>query len=144
MEFEIYIARLSETLGDAHLPLNAKWRRAGEIVRADAIHYRLISKIVADLFRRGRCSKPADPITMEMVLDYLGELKHDLREHPDQDFDPIDLVERIGEASVCIFHAREGVDDTGATRPGSGVATLRHSNWRPTPGVEDCVPGTRR
>lgn len=105
MEFGIYLHRLADELGDAQLPVNGRWRRAGDIVRADAVHYPLIKRIVADLFKRGRCSKPSDPISIDAILDYLGQLHYELKHDPGNDLDAIVLVERIGEISVSLFGA---------------------------------------
>ncbi len=105
MEFGIYLHHLAEALGEAQLPVNGRWQRAAEIVRADAVHYPLVKKIVADLYKRGRCSKPSDPISIDAILDYLGQLHYELETEPGNDLDAIELVERIGEISVSLFSA---------------------------------------
>ncbi len=105
MEFGIYLHRLAEQLGEAQLPVNGRWQRAGDIVRADAVHYPLVKRIIADLYKRGRCSKASDPITINAILDYLGQLHYELKSDPGNDLDAIALVERIGEISVSLFGA---------------------------------------
>ncbi len=105
MEFRQYIAQLADALGEAQLPLNPSWRKAAELVRADAVHYPLVKRIVAGLYKQARCSKPSDPLAIEDVLDYLGPLHYELVAEGGNDLDALALVERIGEISVLLFHA---------------------------------------
>ena len=107
MQFQVYLQRLAEQLGEAQLPLNREWRRVCEAVRADAVHHALMKDIVSNLYKRSRCSKPRDAISIESVLDYLGELHYELKQRNGQDFDTLRLVERIGEISVALFATDE-------------------------------------
>ena len=129
MEFGIYLHQLAEHLGEAQLPVNGRWQRAAEIVRADAVHYPLVKRIVADLYKRGRCSKPTDPITIDAILDYLGQLQYELKAEPGNalsgnDLEAIRLVERIGEISVSLFGIDTAPGASSSPR-GPGIRRLR-------------------
>lgn len=111
MEFQIYLRRLSDRLGEAQLPVNSHWRRADQIVCADAVHYPLVKRVVADLYKRNRCSNPSDPVTIDTVLDYLGQLQYELSSRSGHDLDAVALIERIGEISVAIFRMEDADDE---------------------------------
>jgi hypothetical protein len=111
MEFGIYLQRLAEQLGEAQLPVNVRWQRAAQIVREDAVHYALMKRVVAGLYKRGHCSKPSDPLTLDLILDYLGEMHYELNNQPGNDLDAMALLERIGEISIALFGSDQTRDE---------------------------------
>jgi hypothetical protein len=74
-------------------------------VRDDAVHYPLVKRIVIDLYKRGRCSKPSDPVSIDLILDYLGDLHFELKSQPGNDLDAMALLEHIGEVSISLFES---------------------------------------
>jgi hypothetical protein len=126
VQFRIFIQRVAEQLGEAQLPLNPDWQRACDAVRADAVHYPLMKNIVCALYKRNGCSNPRDAISIESVLDYLGQLHYDLKQQNGHDLDALRLIDRIGEISVSLF--RFEAPGPGPGRPGNTPPETRQGS----------------
>jgi hypothetical protein len=111
MQFDAYLHLLADALGEAQLPINPGWTRAAEIVRADAVHYPLLKRVVAGVYKEAGCSKGSDTVELDHVLDCLGHLKYALRDEGGCDLDAVELIERIGEISVGLFRNGDSPED---------------------------------
>ncbi|MFT5111854.1 MAG: hypothetical protein ACI8P9_001176 [Parasphingorhabdus sp.] len=100
MKFIEYAEQLSMTIGEHHLPLKPQWRKACDMVHADAIHHRMAQQIFSRIYKQNGCTRPTDPVLMGLVMDALGELGQEFMETGETDAERYQLLTDIGEVSL--------------------------------------------
>ena len=103
MKFIEFAEQLSATIGEHHLPLNATWRKATDIVRDDAIHYPLAQQIICRIYKENGCSNPNDQEGLGAVLDALGEVGQELQKQKTTDVEGLQLLNDIGRVSLDLL-----------------------------------------
>ena len=103
MQFQFYLDRLTEKLGEHQISCNSEWKRASSIIREDVVHYAIMKHVICRIYKSNNCTKGTDEIQINYILDALGEYQYELQQQGSPDIEVLQLLNTIGETSIKIF-----------------------------------------
>jgi len=132
---------LADRIGRQHFAVQDDAYEISDILRPDAVHTQLMTRIVRDVYRANRCGHLDAPISSTETFAALGKIRGDMTRLSGTDIDQLNLLEDIGSQLSDIFNTRPWTDaepvNTTDGRVAPKVATLRPNGAirRPLPTI---------
>ena len=114
MKFMQLIEQLARHLGTHQIPLNAAATQRQGLIESSALHYELISGIVAAIYKRNRCQRLTDKVERDATFEALAPIRQAVLSAANTDVEAARLLEDLCVTIAMLF---EQHDPTGAAMP---------------------------
>lgn len=95
LEFIQFWLFIAQELGSSRLKINAKAHDIHNLFAASNDSRDYLNNTILESYKRSRCNNLRDPISIELLLDILGETAYQLRNNHLDDLFDIELLEEI-------------------------------------------------
>lgn len=113
MKFIQLVEQLARHVGTHQLPINAAASRLQGLIESSAVHYKLMTQILAAIYARNQCRRLDDRVDLDASFEALVPIRFALLQSPRTDVDTIRLLEDVCIALALVFDKKE--TRTGAT-----------------------------
>lgn len=95
IQFNLFWRRVANELGTSRLRINKLANSIHHFLDRDSDSKLYLRELIKKSYKLSRCQHLASPISLEVVLDLLGETAHQLRGEQRDDLFDIELLEEI-------------------------------------------------
>lgn len=116
MKFIQLVEQLARHVGAHQLPVNAAAARLHGLIESSAVHYELMTQILAAIYARNHCRGLNDGVDRDASFEALVPIRLALLQSPRTDVDTIRVLEDVCIALVLAFDKKE-TDVTTMVKP---------------------------
>ena len=125
MKFIQLVEQLARHVGTHQLPLNTAANRLQGLIESSAVHYKLMTQILAAIYARNQCRGLDDRVDLDASFEALVPIRFALLQSPRTDVDTIRLLEDVCVALALVFDKkRTGASATAKSRATPQAAQL--------------------
>lgn len=107
MKFIQLVEQLARHVGTHHLPVNAAASRLHGLIESSAVHYELMTQILAAIYARNHCRGLGDRVDLNASFEALAPIRLALLHSPRTDVDTIRVLEDVCVALALVFDKKE-------------------------------------
>lgn len=111
MKFIQLVEQLARRVGTHQLPFNTAATQLHGLIESSAVHYELVTRILAAIYARNHCRGLHDQVSLDATFDALAPIRLALLHSPRTDVDTIRLLEDVCVSLTLIFD-KKGADAT--------------------------------
>ena len=115
MTFLQLVTRLAQHVGTHQIPVNPQADRRRGLIDSSALHYVLMSRIVAAIHAANHCRALGDPVQRDATFEALGPIRMELLQTSGTDMETARLLEELSVALAEVFE-----DEPPDTPPAGG------------------------
>ncbi len=103
MKFIQLIEQLARHVGTHQIPLNPAAKQRRGLIESSALHYELITRIVAAIYTRNRCRRLTDPVERDATFEALAPIRQAVLRAANTDVDAARLLEDLCVSIAMVF-----------------------------------------
>lgn len=107
MKFIQLVEQLARHVGTHQLPVNAAATRLHGLIESSAVHYELMTQLLAAIYVRNHCRGLDDPVDLDTSFEALAPIRLALLQSPRTDVDTIRVLEDICVALALVFDKKD-------------------------------------
>ena len=107
MKFIQLVEQLARHVGTHQLPVHAAATRLRGLLESSAVHYELMTQILAAIYARNHCRGLGDRVDLAASFEALAPIRLALLHSPRTDVDTVRLLEDVGVALALVFDKKE-------------------------------------